>query len=110
METAHCMLRTVFSLLEEDKNVFKIKAFYEFESKIPGLQLWSRKKRFIFFAINHIVKKKKNPKPKSKPKNTTQHTLLLSLKQGSYFLCNYILVYAFTIFPTAKGINSQQLL
>lgn len=32
-------LTTVFSLPEEDKNVFKIMAFYQFESKMSGLQL-----------------------------------------------------------------------
>lgn len=109
METAHCMLITVFSLLEEDKNVFKIKTFYEFESKMPGLHLWSRKKRFVFFAVNHIVKK--NPKTKSQTReHHPTHLVIIKTEQGSDFLCNYILVYAFTIFPTAKGINSQQLL
>lgn len=34
------MLTTVVFLPEEDKNVFKTMAFYQFESKISGLQLW----------------------------------------------------------------------
>lgn len=49
------MLTTVFSLPVEDKNVFKIMAFYQFESKMSDLQLWSRKESFIFFVITKLI-------------------------------------------------------
>lgn len=98
------MLTTVFSLPEEDKNVLKIMAFYQFESKISGLQLWCRKERLIFFVITktHTSSQKQKPqttqnKQTNQPKNTEKKKI-----------CNYIFVYAFTTFPTAKGINSQQ--
>jgi len=66
------MSTVVFSLPEENTNVFKTMVFCQLERKIPGLQIWSKKESFIFFVITKLIHSHKK-KTKPQTNNTTRH-------------------------------------